>query len=44
MTNTLDRINDRVHRASGENCSLEEVAIESLQNEAQTMTIYTKMT
>lgn len=42
MTNTVDRINDWLDRAAGENCALEEVAIESVQNEAQTTLIHTK--
>ena len=42
MTKTVDRINDRLYRAMGENYALEEVAIESVQNEAQTTPIYTK--
>ena len=42
MTNTVDRINDRLYRATGENYALEEVAIESVQNEAQTTLIHTK--
>ena len=42
MTKTVDRIDDRLNREAGENCALEEVAIESVQNEAQTTPIYTK--
>ena len=44
MTKTVDRINDRLYRAMGENYALEEVAIESAQNEGQSIAIYTKMT
>ena len=33
--------NKRLDRAAGGNCSLEEIAIESVQNEAQTTPIYT---
>ena len=44
MTDTVDRINDRLDRAAGENCALEEVATECVQNEAQTTQIYTKTT
>ena len=42
MTKTVDRIDDRLNREAGENCALEEVAIESVQNEAQTTLIHTK--
>ena len=42
MTKTVDRIDDRLNREAGENCALEEVAIESVQNEEQTTPIYTK--
>ena len=42
MTNTVDRINGRLDRAAGENCAHEEVAIESVQTEAQTTPIYTR--
>ena len=38
----MDRINERLDRAGGENCALEEVAIECVQNEAQTTQMYTK--
>ena len=41
MTNTVNRINDWLDGAAGENCALEEVAIESVQNEAQTSPMYT---
>ena len=42
MTNSVDRRNDRLASAAAENCTLEEVAIESVQNEEQTTPIYTK--
>ena len=42
MTNSVDRRNDRLASAAAENCTLEEVAIESVQNEAQTTLIHTK--
>lgn len=44
MTKTVDRINDRLYRAMGENYALEEVANESAQNEGQSIAIYIKMT
>ena len=44
MTDTVDRINDRLDSAAGENCALEEVATEYVQNEAQTTQMYTKTT
>ena len=44
MTNTVDRLNDRLDRTAGENCALEDVATESVQSEAQTMPICTKTT
>ena len=42
MTNTVVRKNDRLDMPAGENCALDKVAIESVQNEAQTTPIYTK--
>ena len=42
MTKTVDRIDDRLNREAGENCALEEVAIECVQNEALSPSIYTK--
>jgi len=42
MTNSVDRRHDRLARAAEENCALEKVAIESVQNEEQTTPIYTK--
>ena len=42
MTNAVDRKHNILDRAAGENCILEEEAIESVQNEAYTTPIYTK--
>ena len=44
MTDTVNRINGGLDRAVGENCALEEVATECVQNGAQTTQIYTKTT
>ena len=40
MTNKVDRVNDRLDRAIGENCLLDEVAIQTFQNEPKTTPIY----
>ena len=38
----MDRIDDRLNREAGVNCALEEVAVECVQNEALSPSIYTK--